>query len=38
LVRKVRYLLQHFCFINVYSYTDSACGISITFQSSCVLQ
>jgi hypothetical protein len=30
-VTKVMYLLQHFCFINIYSYTDSACGISITF-------
>ena len=31
IVRKVRYLLQHFCFINIYSYTVSACGLSITF-------
>ena len=32
IARKVRYLLQHFCFINIfYSYTVSACGVSITF-------
>jgi len=28
---KLRYLLQHFCFINMYSYTVSARGVSITF-------
>jgi len=31
ITRKVRYLLQHFCFINIYSYTVSARRVSITF-------